>query len=52
MTGGIIEFSEWQKIDLRVAEIKKVEDIKETDKLIFDVSSDIEKKVICIFQDV
>ena len=33
MVDGIIEFQEWQKIDLRVAEIKKAEDIEGADKL-------------------
>jgi len=28
-----VEFSDWQKLDLRVAEIKKVEEIKGADKL-------------------
>jgi methionine--tRNA ligase beta chain len=47
---GIIEFSDWQKIDLRVAEIKKVEDIEGADKLYkltLDVGSDIGERVIC-----
>lgn len=30
---GIAEFSDWEKIDLRVAEIKNVEDIENADKL-------------------
>ena len=33
MTEGIVEFSDWEKLDLRVAEIKKVEEIKGADKL-------------------
>jgi methionine--tRNA ligase beta chain len=33
MTEGIAEFSDWEKIDLRVAEIKNVEDIENADKL-------------------
>jgi methionine--tRNA ligase beta chain len=47
---GIIEFSEWQKIDLRVAQIKKVEDIPGADKLYkltLDVGKEIGKRVIC-----
>lgn len=47
---GIIEFSEWVKIDLRVAQIKKVEDIPGADKLYkltVDVGKEIGKKVIC-----
>ncbi len=30
---GIAEYSDWQKLDLRIAEIKKVEDIEGADKL-------------------
>ncbi|MCX6749984.1 MAG: tRNA-binding protein [Candidatus Pacearchaeota archaeon] len=47
---GIIEFSEWQKIDLRVAEIINVEDIPGADKLYkltVDVGSEIGERVIC-----
>lgn len=47
---GIIEFSEWQKIDLRVAQIKKVEDIPGADKLYkltLDVGKEIGKRIIC-----
>ncbi len=47
---GIIEFSEWQKLDLRVAEIKKVEDIEGADKLYkltLDVGSEIGERIIC-----
>jgi methionine--tRNA ligase beta chain len=33
MTEGIAEFSDWEKIDLRVAEIINVEDIENADKL-------------------
>jgi len=33
MTEDFIDFEDWQKIDLRVAEIKKVEDIEGADKL-------------------
>jgi methionine--tRNA ligase beta chain len=47
---GIIEFNEWQNIDLRVAEIKKVEDIEGADKLYkltLDVGKEIGKRTIC-----
>jgi methionine--tRNA ligase beta chain len=47
---GIIEFGEWQKIDLRVAQIKKVEDIGGADKLYkltLDVGEEIGKRTIC-----
>jgi methionine--tRNA ligase beta chain len=50
MTEGIIEFSDWQKINLRVAQIKKVEDIPEADKLYkitVDIGKEIGKRVIC-----
>ncbi|VVB82375.1 Methionine--tRNA ligase [uncultured archaeon] len=33
MTEGIAEFSDWEKIDLRVAEIINVEEIENADKL-------------------
>jgi methionine--tRNA ligase beta chain len=47
---GIIEFNDWQQIDLRVAEIKKVEDIEGADKLFkltLDVGKEIGKRIIC-----
>jgi methionine--tRNA ligase beta chain len=47
---GIIEFSEWIKIDLRVAQIKKVEDIPGADKLYkltVDSGKEIGKRTIC-----
>ena len=47
---GIIEFSDWQKIELRVAEIKKVEDIEGADKLYklsVDIGKEIGKRIIC-----
>ncbi len=47
---GIIEFNEWQKIDLRVAQIKKVEDIEGADKLYkltLDVGKKIGERTIC-----
>ena len=50
MVEGIVEFSEWQKIDLRVAQIKKVEDIPGADKLYkltVDVGSQLGERVIC-----
>jgi methionine--tRNA ligase beta chain len=33
MTEGIIEFADWQKLDLRVGQIIEVEDIEGADKL-------------------
>jgi len=46
---NIIEFSEWQKLELVVAEIKKVEDIEGADKLyklILDVGK-FGEKIVC-----
>ncbi len=45
-----IEFPDWQKLDLRVAEIKKVEEIKGADKLYkleIDAGKEIGKRIIC-----
>ena len=50
MVEGILEFSDWQKLDLRVAQIKKVEDIEGADKLYkltLDVGKEIGKRIIC-----
>jgi methionine--tRNA ligase beta chain len=50
MVEGIIEFLDWQKLDFRVAEIKKVEDIEGADKLYkltLDVGEEIGKRIIC-----
>lgn len=47
---GIVEFNEWQVIDLRVAQIKKIEDIPGADKLYkltLDVGEEIGERVIC-----
>lgn len=44
-----ISFPDWQKLDLRVAEIKKVEDVEEADKLYkltLDVG-ELGKRVVC-----
>jgi methionyl-tRNA synthetase len=50
MTGvGSVNFSDWEKLDLRVAQIKKVEDIEGADKLYkltIDVG-DLGERVIC-----
>ena len=48
-TDGIISFDEWQKLDLRVAEIVKVEDVEGADKL-YKISVDLGKtgkRTIC-----
>ena len=50
MTEGIVEFSDWEKLNLRVAEIKKVEEIKGADKLYkltLDVGPEIGERTIC-----
>ena len=50
MVEGIVEFSDWQKIELRVAQIKKVDDVEGADKLYkltLDVGKDIGKRIIC-----
>lgn len=49
MVEGIIDYKDWQKLDLRVAEIKEVEDIKGADKLYkltLDVG-ELGEKTIC-----
>ncbi len=45
-----VEFSEWIKLDLRVAEVISVEDIENADKLYkieIDVGEEIGKRTIC-----
>ncbi len=47
---GTVNFDDWQKIDLRVAKIIKIEDIEGADKLYkitLDVGSEIGKRIIC-----
>ena len=48
MTEGIVDFSEWEKLDLRVGQIEKVEDIEGADKL-YKLSVDIgdEMRIVC-----
>lgn len=49
MTTNEVSFEDWQKIDLRVAEIKKIEDIKDADKL-YKLTLNVGKlgeKIIC-----
>jgi len=45
---NIIEFKDWEKLDLRVGKILEVEDIEGADKL-FKISVDIgnEKRIVC-----
>lgn len=50
MTEGIISFSDWEKLDLRVGQIKKVEDIEGADKLYkleIDLGKEIGKRTVC-----
>lgn len=50
MTEGIIEFGDFAKLDLRVAQIKEVEEIEGADKLyklIVDVGSEIGERILC-----
>ena len=45
---GIVEFNDWQKLDLRVGKILEVEDIDGADKLFkLLVDIDSEKRVVC-----
>jgi len=48
MVEGIVEFKDWEKLDLRVGEIQKVENIDGADKL-YKLSVDIgsEIKTVC-----
>ncbi|MBT3405418.1 methionine--tRNA ligase subunit beta [archaeon] len=49
MTEGIVEFGDWEKLDLRVAEVENVEEIEGADKL-YKLSLDVGelgKRVIC-----
>lgn len=49
MTEGVIDFPDFEKVDLRVAEIKNVEDIEGADKL-YKLSLDVGElgeRVIC-----
>lgn len=47
---NIINFSDWQKLDLRVAQIKNVEDVENADKLYkltLDVGGEIGERTVC-----
>jgi tRNA-binding EMAP/Myf-like protein len=44
MTEGIVDFSDWQKIDLRVGRIVNVEDIENADKL-YKLTVDLGKEI-------
>ena len=50
MTEGIVNFSDWEKLDLRVAQVKEVEEIEGADKLwklTLDVGSEIGERIVC-----
>jgi len=50
MTEGIVSFDDWQKVDLRVGEIIKVEDIPGADKLYkltVGLGDKIGKRTVC-----
>jgi len=50
MTGvASVKFSDWEKLDLRVAEIKNIEDVEGADKLLkLDIDlGDLGKRIIC-----
>lgn len=50
MPEGIVEFKDWEKIDLRVAEILEVEDVEGADKLYkitLNLGNEIGNRVIC-----
>jgi len=50
MIEGIVEFKDWQKIDLRVAQILEVKDIEGADKLYklsVDLGKELGKRIIC-----
>ena len=50
MTDEIIPFSDWEKLDLRVGQIKKIEDIEGADKLYkleIDLGKEIGKRTVC-----
>jgi len=47
---NIIDFKDWEKLDLRVAQIKKVEEIEGADKLwklTLDVGEEIGERIVC-----
>ena len=47
---GIVNFSDWEKIDLRVGEILEVEDIEGADKLYkltVDLGNEIGERTVC-----
>ena len=50
MTKPIVNFSDWEKLELRVGKIESVEEIEEADKLYkltIDLGSEIGKRIVC-----
>ena len=50
MIEGLIDFSDWSKLELRVGQIVKVEDIEGADKLYkltIDVGEEIGERIVC-----
>ena len=50
MTENIVNFEDWAKLDLRVGEIEKVEEIEGADllwKLMVDLGKELGKRTIC-----
>lgn len=50
MVEGIVDFKDWQKIDLRVGKIIDVEDIEGADKLyklVVDIGLEFGEKIVC-----
>ena len=50
MITGIVKFSDWQKLELRVGRIIEVEEVSDADrlyKLIVDLGSEIGKRIVC-----
>ena len=47
---GIVDFSDWEKLDFRVAQVKNVEEIEGADKLwklTLDVGKEIGERIVC-----
>ncbi|PIO07849.1 methionine--tRNA ligase subunit beta [Candidatus Pacearchaeota archaeon CG10_big_fil_rev_8_21_14_0_10_34_12] len=47
---GIVSFSDWEKIDLRVGQVKNVEEIEGADKLYkltIDLGKETGKRIVC-----
>ena len=47
---GIVDFSDWEKLELRIAQIKEVEEIEGADKLwklTLDVGEEVGERIVC-----